>query len=402
MSDNIQLPNSQITTASDDVNGVHFQRVKLALGSDGTHDGDVSVFNPMPVKLDAASLAALENISVTVENPANSGLTDTQLRAAPLNVTVSNPAAPGLTDTELRASPITVSVNNQVTSGLTDTQLRASALPVSLLSQPLPAGASTEATLAAMKSVIDSLKATVDALNAKVTAVNTSSIAGQVDLTPATLSALENTTVTVSNPTATGLTDTQLRASALPVSLSSQPLPTGASTETTLAALKSAIDNLNAKVTAVNTGAVTLTNPTAQGLTDTQLRATPLTVSVNNQTGLTNTELRSAELGVTDISMLFLTQELKGVSETMKDMLDSILYVTHAMLEKMARLDKFDRMTVQVSDSSGNELNSAYYGVASNSVGESTTGRTISRMNEPWNFSNAGSAHIYNQLTITN
>ena len=48
-----------------------------------------------------------------------------------------------------------------------------------------------------------------------------------------------------------GLTDTQLRASAVPVSAASLPLPTGAATETTLAAL-------NTKVTAVNTGAVVL------------------------------------------------------------------------------------------------------------------------------------------------
>lgn len=402
MSDNIQLPNTTTAVATDEVNGAHLQKVKLTLGGDGDDGGTVSNFNPMPVKLDAASLAALENIQVTVENPTNAGLTDTQLRASPLNVTVSNLTATGLTNTELRASPLTVTVSNPAPNGLTDTQLRASAVPVSIGSQPLPTGASTEATLAALKGVIDGLKATVDALNAKVTAVNTSSIAGEVSLSAPTLSALENTTVTVSNPTAQGLTDTQLRASAIPISLASQPLPNGASTETTLAALKTAIDNLNAKVTAVNTGAVTLTNPTAQGLTDTQLRATPLTVSVDNQTALTNTQLRSAELGVADISMQFLTQEIKGVNETIKDMLDSILYVTHSMLEKMARLDRFDRMTVQVSDNAGNELNSPYYGVAANLVGESTTGRTFSRMNEPWNFSNAGSAHIYNQLTITN
>ena len=48
-----------------------------------------------------------------------------------------------------------------------------------------------------------------------------------------------------------GLTDTQLRATPVPVSNASLPLPTGAATETTLSAL-------NSKVTAVNTGAVTV------------------------------------------------------------------------------------------------------------------------------------------------
>lgn len=56
-------------------------------------------------------------------------------------------------------------------------------------------------------------------------------------------------TVTVTGP----LTDTQIRASALPVSAASLPLPTGASTEATLS-------SLNAKVTAVNTGAVVVSS----------------------------------------------------------------------------------------------------------------------------------------------
>lgn len=54
-------------------------------------------------------------------------------------------------------------------------------------------------------------------------------------------------TLAVSGP----LTDVQLRASAVPISASSLPLPTGAATEATLS-------TLNGKVTAVNTGAVTI------------------------------------------------------------------------------------------------------------------------------------------------
>jgi hypothetical protein len=42
-----------------------------------------------------------------------------------------------------------------------------------------------------------------------------------------------------------GLTDTQLRASAVPVSLATVPLPTGASTEATLALIKAKTDNLD-------------------------------------------------------------------------------------------------------------------------------------------------------------
>lgn len=62
-----------------------------------------------------------------------------------------------------------------------------------------------------------------------------------------------------STVTVTGaLTDTQLRATAVPVSSASLPLPTGASTETTLA-------SLNGKVTAVNTGAVTISTALPTG-----------------------------------------------------------------------------------------------------------------------------------------
>jgi len=334
MSDNIQLPNSQIVAATDDVNGVQFQRVKLALGSDGVHDGDVNTFNPLPVKLDAASLAALENITVHVDNPSNAGLTDAQLRAAPLTVSVDNQY--GLTNTQLRSAPIEVNV-------------------MSVETQPLPSGASTELTLAGLKTVVENLKTVIDTLNGKITEVNTNA-------------------VTVTNPTALGLTNTELRSAPL-------DLPTGASTESTLSALKTAIDSLNAKVTAVNTGAVTVTNPTPAGLT--------------------NTELRASEIPVADIITQSILYDMANVTDAIKDMSDSMLYMQSAILEKMGRLDRFDRMTVQVSDSGGNEINSPYYGVSLNFAGESSGGRSYSRIFEPFQFSNVGANHLYNQLTIT-
>ena len=62
--------------AADDIAGVKYQRVKLTLGADGVNDGDVSAANPVPV---AGSLS--------VDNfPAQTGLTDTELRAAPVPV----------------------------------------------------------------------------------------------------------------------------------------------------------------------------------------------------------------------------------------------------------------------------------------------------------------------------
>jgi hypothetical protein len=37
------------TIATDDIDGVKFQRVKMTLGTDGENNGDVSATNPMPV-----------------------------------------------------------------------------------------------------------------------------------------------------------------------------------------------------------------------------------------------------------------------------------------------------------------------------------------------------------------
>ena len=57
--------------ATDDIDGVKWQRVKLTLGADGVNDGDVSESNPIPV---AGSLS--------VSNfPAQTGLTNAELRA---------------------------------------------------------------------------------------------------------------------------------------------------------------------------------------------------------------------------------------------------------------------------------------------------------------------------------
>lgn len=96
--------------------------------------------------------------------PVSGPLTDTQLRATAIpvsgTVTVSGP----LTDTQLRATAVPVS------GPITDTQIRATALPVSLsfpatqpvsaAALPLPAGASTETTLASILSKIIAAPAT--------------------------------------------------------------------------------------------------------------------------------------------------------------------------------------------------------------------------------------------------
>lgn len=97
---------------------------------------------------------------------------------------------------------------------------------------------------------------------------------GVVDLDDALLTgdgflkvALEETAGSV--PVLGPLTNTELRAAALAISVASLPLPSGAATESTLAAIRAKTDNLD----------VLLSSRAVTGLTDTQLRATPVPVS---------------------------------------------------------------------------------------------------------------------------
>ncbi len=112
MADNLPLQTDATKQiATDEVGGVHFPRTKITIGADGVDGGVVSPSNPLPVYLDAATIAALESISVT--GP--------------------------LTDDELRATPVPVSgAFFQATQ------------PISAASLPLPAGAATETSLSAL------------------------------------------------------------------------------------------------------------------------------------------------------------------------------------------------------------------------------------------------------------
>jgi len=189
---------------------------------------------PLPVKVVGATglvpdfstettLAAL-----LAELQLKADLTETQPVSIAGSVAVTGP----LTDTQLRASSVPVS------GPLTDGQLRASAVPVSAAALPLPTGAATEATLAA--------------LNGKVTAVDTGA-----------------------------------------VTVAASALPTGAATQTTLASVLASI-NLLAKLTDTQPVSIAGTVTVTGGLTDTQLRASPVPVSGP----LTDTQLRATAVPV--------------------------------------------------------------------------------------------------------
>jgi hypothetical protein len=220
----------------------------------------------LTLEFSTQSMSAADRLQVFVDDPAagggGGGLTDTQLRASPVPVSVSGVATaanqttgnsslssidgkvPALVSGRLPVdgSGVTQPVSGtfwqatQPVSGpLTDVQLRAAAVPVS--------GTFWQAT---------------------------QPISGSVSITG---------TAAVSGP----LTDTELRATAVPVSgtfwqatqpvsASALPLPTGAATETTLAAV-------NGKLPALDSGRLPVVLPAGGGgLTDTELRATPVEV----------------------------------------------------------------------------------------------------------------------------
>lgn len=101
MADNLgYTPGSGATVASDDIGGVHYQRVKIALGADGTAV-DASASNPLPTAEVGELLEAIEALRFAVASltrtvgmalPNVSGQPIMEVRqatAANLNATVS-------------------------------------------------------------------------------------------------------------------------------------------------------------------------------------------------------------------------------------------------------------------------------------------------------------------------
>lgn len=208
------LTNTELRAAPVPVSGT------VVVAEPVTVDGSVAVSN-LPATQPVSGTVAVSNL------PATQPVSGT--------VAVSNQPTQPLTNTELRAAAVPVS------GPLTDTQLRAAAVPVSgtvTVSNPT-------AGPPAVQPVNDN--------GGSLTVDGTVGIAG---------------TVPVSGP----LTDTQLRASAVPV------------------AGTVAVSNLPA--TQPVSGTVAVSNMVAQGLTDAQLRAAAVPVSGTVNTTPTDTEQR--------------------------------------------------------------------------------------------------------------
>ena len=96
---------------------------------------------------------------------------------------------------------------------------------------------------------------------------------------------------------------------------------------------------------------------------------------------------------VGDATLADLQNSILALNETMT-------YLLGAMLEKMPRLDSADRLVARMVVNGENDISSPYAGIAVNSVGNPSTGAQFWRTFEPWNFSDAGAARIYQQIQV--
>jgi hypothetical protein len=300
--------------------------------------GDISVTVP-PIEV---SDVGIKNVADVAINPATreeqivvegkldtiSGQTD-KLTFTGDRLQVELPAGgSGLTDAEIRATPLPVSgtfypatqpVSGtfwQATQPVSGTFWQATQ-PVSASALPLPTGASTEATLAAIKAQTDQFVFAATRLKVDVPAGAAGLTDTELRATPVPVSGtfyqvtqpVSGTFWQTTQPVSGPVTDAQLRATALPVSgtfyqatqpvsAASLPLPTGAATEVTLALIKAKTDNidvlLSTRTKPADTQAVSgtfwqatqpvsgtfwqATQPVSGPLTDVQLRATAVPV----------------------------------------------------------------------------------------------------------------------------
>lgn len=90
---------------------------------------------------------------------------------------------------------------------------------------------------------------------------------------------------------------------------------------------------------------------------------------------------------------------LAELQDAIRALNDSVLYMAAAILDKMPTLDRTDRVRVDMTDYGVG--GSAYAWSQINGVSNPSTGYTFTRLFEPWNFSDAGSARLYQQIIVS-
>ena len=208
-----QSKNLDTTTTTTTAGLVHRQVISLADPETATNYARVSG-GSLQVSVQNATLAVTQSGTFNITNISGTVSLPTGASTATLQTT-GNTSLNSIDTKTPTLSGGRVPVESNLVQGLTDTQLRASAVPVSgtfwqatqpvsAVSLPLPTDASTSALQTTGNSSLSSIDAKTPSLSS-----------GRVP---------------VESNLVQGLTDTQLRASAVPVSAASLPLPTGAAT----------------------------------------------------------------------------------------------------------------------------------------------------------------------------
>jgi hypothetical protein len=252
----------------------------------------VSISGTVPVSFTQTALtdAQLRASAVPVTFT-QAGLTDAQLRAAAVPVSFTQT---GLTDAQLRASEVPVSIGGTVPvsftqTGLTDAQLRATAVPVnvsnfpgsqpvtgtfwqatqpvSAVSLPLPTGAATETTLAALNTKTPAVGQTTMAASSPVVLAS-----DQSAVTTRTVDATASGTITTQNLVPAGVATA---GSAVEIAISGHA-------------------TLSIQVTGTYTGALSLQG-TVNGTTWVTIGGVPLQ---NVNTGVASATIASATQGI--------------------------------------------------------------------------------------------------------
>ena len=90
---------------------------------------------------------------------------------------------------------------------------------------------------------------------------------------------------------------------------------------------------------------------------------------------------------------------LQTLMEEIKASNEMNQYLLQALLEKTARLDTTDRPYVNISDYGIG--GSAFVASIVNATSNPVSGAVYYRTQEPWNFSDTGSARIYQQILVS-
>lgn len=273
-----------------------------------------------------------------------------------------------------------------------------------------------ETTLTTIKTVVDNLLTAANAIKVATQALNTSNIQGTVALDAPSLAALETITANTG-----GLTDTQLRASSLNVTVSNPTSNiTGYATEATLAQVKTALETISGNtdtVEALQTAAnATLTNLAAYN----DSVETLLTTLGGNTDGL---EALLNTLGVQTDQVEPLLQSISdklpalasgktpvadsalfGVQDSINTLTETMLYLLGAIFEKMPRLQANDRAMVDLSETSLatiTTLTTANDLLRLQAFGGSTLNVTKSADAIPLHLSNVGALHLYDKIIVS-